>query len=145
MRFAPLLVRFMPSLKKAYTNSTDPGAANRSQVVTKTLKMTLDHSSGTMDGEVLKGSLVLMLLVKYNLTYYLVGPEVWPEMSYNSTDSYWNIVQPHGSEPSPFGNDVDPRQVQLARARVVRIGPQAAKCARLSASPEVVSRYCKTR
>ncbi|MFK7860446.1 MAG: hypothetical protein AB8B64_16625 [Granulosicoccus sp.] len=57
MRFAPLLVRFMPSLKKAYTQSTDPGAANRSQVVTKTLKMTLDHSSGTMDGEVLEGSL----------------------------------------------------------------------------------------
>ena len=57
MRFAPLLVRFFPSLKKAYTDSTNPGGANRSQVVTKTLKMTLDHTSGTMDGEVLEGSL----------------------------------------------------------------------------------------
>lgn len=57
MRFAPLLVRFLPSLKKAYTNTTDPGAANRSQVVTRTLKMTLDHSSGTMDGQVLEGVL----------------------------------------------------------------------------------------
>lgn len=58
MRFAPLLVRFLPSLKKAYTNSADPGAANRSKVLTKTLKMTLDHGSGTMDGEVLEGTLV---------------------------------------------------------------------------------------
>lgn len=57
MRFAPLLMRYMPSLKKAYTNSTNPGAASRSQVVTKTLKMTLDHSNGTMDGEVLEGNL----------------------------------------------------------------------------------------
>ena len=57
MRFAPLLMRFMPSLKKAYAGTNNPGAANRSQVVTKTLKMTLDHSSGTMDGEVLEGTL----------------------------------------------------------------------------------------
>ena len=57
MRFAPLLVRFMPSLKKAYTNTTDPGSANRSQVTTRTLKMTLDHGSGTMDGEVLESTL----------------------------------------------------------------------------------------
>ncbi len=57
MRFAPLLMRYMPSLKKAYTNSTNPGSANRSEVVTKTLKMTLDHSSGAMDGEVREGNL----------------------------------------------------------------------------------------
>ena len=34
-----------------------PGASSRSQVVTKTLRMTLDHTSGTMDGEILVGSL----------------------------------------------------------------------------------------
>ena len=47
----------MPSLKKAYTNATNPGASSRSQVVTNTLRMTLDHTSGSMDGEILVGSL----------------------------------------------------------------------------------------
>ena len=57
LRFGPLLVRFMPSLKKAYTNATNPGASSRSQVVTNTLRMTLDHTTGSMDGEILVGSL----------------------------------------------------------------------------------------
>ena len=57
MRLAPLLVQFMPSLKKAYNKSANPEAASQSQVVTNTLKMTLDHASGTMDGEVLVGTL----------------------------------------------------------------------------------------
>ena len=55
MRFGPLLVRFMPSLKKAYNQSS--GNAGKSQVATNTLKMTLDHASGAMDGEVLAGNL----------------------------------------------------------------------------------------
>lgn len=58
MRFGPLLVRFMPSLKKKFSNSTNQGRNDQSQVVTDTLKMTLDHSTGAMDGEVLTGSLV---------------------------------------------------------------------------------------
>ena len=57
MRFGPLLFRFMPSLKKSFTDSVNPGGANQSQVVTDTLKMTLDHGTGAMDGEVLTGSL----------------------------------------------------------------------------------------
>ena len=57
LRFGPLFLRFMPSLKKAYTNSSNPGAGNQSQVVTNTLRMTLDHASGSMDGEILAGSL----------------------------------------------------------------------------------------
>lgn len=57
MRLAPLLIQFAPSLKKAYNKSANPGGANQSQVATKTLKMTLDHDSGTMDGEVLIGTL----------------------------------------------------------------------------------------
>lgn len=57
MRFAPLLVRFMPSLKSAYAKSANPDGANTSEVLTRTLKMTLDHSSGVMDGEVLEGEL----------------------------------------------------------------------------------------
>ena len=67
MRFAPLLVRFMPNLKKAYTNTTNPGAANQSHVATNTLKMTLDHASGTMDGEVLAGPLTGRQLQSLNL------------------------------------------------------------------------------
>ena len=57
MRLAPLLIQFMPSLKKAYNKTANPDGASQSQVVTTTLKMTLDHASGTMDGEVLAGSL----------------------------------------------------------------------------------------
>ena len=57
MRLAPLLIQFMPSLKKAYNKTANPDAASQSQVITTTLKMTLDHASGTMDGEVLAGSL----------------------------------------------------------------------------------------
>ena len=57
LRLSPLLMQFMPSLKKAYTKATNPDASNRSQVVTNTLRMTLDHTSGTMDGEILAGSL----------------------------------------------------------------------------------------
>ena len=57
LRLSPLLMQFMPSLKKAYTKATNPDASNRSQVVTNTLRMTLDHTSGTMDGEILVGSL----------------------------------------------------------------------------------------
>ena len=55
MRFGPLLLRFMPSLKKAYNQSS--GNAGKSQVATTTLKMTLDHANGSMDGEVLAGNL----------------------------------------------------------------------------------------
>lgn len=56
MRFAPLLVRFLPSLTKGFTSS---GSAHQtSQVTTDTLKMSLDHASGTMDGEVLAGALL---------------------------------------------------------------------------------------
>lgn len=54
MRFAPLLVRFLPSLTKSFSSSA---GANQSQVATDTLKMSLDHASGTMDGEVLTGTL----------------------------------------------------------------------------------------
>lgn len=57
MRFAPLLLRFMPSVSKAYANTVNPNGANSSEVRTRTLKMTLDHSSGVMDGQVLEGEL----------------------------------------------------------------------------------------
>ena len=67
MRFGPLLVRFMPSLKKKFSDSVNPDGANQSQVVTNTLKMTLDHGTGAMDGEVLTGALTGRKLQSLNL------------------------------------------------------------------------------
>lgn len=57
MRFAPFLMQFMPSIKKAFGGAANPGGSSQSQVVTNTLKMTLDHATGTMDGEILDGTL----------------------------------------------------------------------------------------
>lgn len=59
MRFAPLLVRFAPSLKRILgTGAAASGAygsSNDSKVETSTLLMTLDHATGTIKGTVLKG------------------------------------------------------------------------------------------
>lgn len=55
MRFAPLLVRFFPAARKIFSGTAGSSAPTQSQVSTTTLTMTLDHSSGTMDGTVLAG------------------------------------------------------------------------------------------
>ena len=65
MRFWPLLVRFAPGLMKhlggnplrggAFGGGSGGAGAGASQVRTGTVLMTLDHASGQMDGEVLKG------------------------------------------------------------------------------------------
>lgn len=57
MRFAPLLVRFLPMLK-SHLKPTSAGASGggQSQVKTASLVMTLDHSTGTLDGQVLAGN-----------------------------------------------------------------------------------------
>ena len=60
MRFWPLLVRFAPGLMRqlGIGNPLRGGNAGpgTSQVRTATVSMTLDHASGQMDGEVLRGA-----------------------------------------------------------------------------------------
>ncbi len=59
-RIAPLLIRFAPSLRRLW-GSAIPGAAGAGQgagisrVATTTIDMTLDHSTGTIDGQVKVG------------------------------------------------------------------------------------------
>ena len=55
-RLAPLL-RFWPMARQLYNNykSQNPGSGNQSNVHTTWLAMTLDHDSGEIDGEILKG------------------------------------------------------------------------------------------
>ena len=62
-RIAPLLIRFAPSLRQ-FWGSAIPGAAGASQgagvsrVTTATIDMTLDHSTGTIDGLIKQGPFV---------------------------------------------------------------------------------------
>ena len=59
-RIAPLLIRFAPSLRRLW-GSAVPGAAGAGQgagvsrVTTPTIDMTLDHSTGTIDGQIKQG------------------------------------------------------------------------------------------
>ena len=61
MRFAPLLVRFAPTLQKHFGTGNPFGqdAAGRqsgtSEVRTRTILMRLEHATGAMDGDVLEG------------------------------------------------------------------------------------------
>jgi hypothetical protein len=56
MRFAPLLVRFAPSLKRILgTGAAASGAPNDSKVSTATILMTLNHATGNINGTVLQG------------------------------------------------------------------------------------------
>lgn len=59
MRFAPLLVRFAPSLKRILgTGAAASGAygsSNDSKVSTTTILMTLNHATGNINGTVLQG------------------------------------------------------------------------------------------
>ncbi|MBX2880866.1 MAG: hypothetical protein KTR32_13075 [Granulosicoccus sp.] len=58
MRFAPLLMRFLPMFKSHLgPSSAGPGHSGSSQVKTPSLVMTLDHASGSLDGEILAGEL----------------------------------------------------------------------------------------
>ena len=59
IRFAPLLLRFAPSLKRHF-NSSQSGAAGAagsgtSQVSTATVVMSMQHTSGEIDGSVIAG------------------------------------------------------------------------------------------
>ncbi|MDL0433569.1 molecular chaperone DnaJ [Marinobacter sp. TBZ242] len=54
----PLLRRFLPSLLTGSTGGAgraEAGSGNQSHVSSEILDMTLDHDSGTMSGEILKG------------------------------------------------------------------------------------------
>ncbi|MGK0283216.1 MAG: hypothetical protein ACI82O_002758 [Patiriisocius sp.] len=59
MRFAPLLIRFAPSLKGIFgTGAAASGAygsSNDSKVSTTTILMTLNHATGNINGTVLQG------------------------------------------------------------------------------------------
>jgi len=59
MRIAPLLMRFAPSLSKHFGGiagaAAGSGAPGASTVSTATLLMSLDHTSGTIDGKVTAG------------------------------------------------------------------------------------------
>ena len=61
MRIAPLLIRFAPSLRRFIGTGALGAAAAKasgagvSRVLTDTIAMTLEHATGRVDGEVLKG------------------------------------------------------------------------------------------
>ncbi|MFK7892379.1 MAG: hypothetical protein AB8B63_16295 [Granulosicoccus sp.] len=58
MRFAPLLVRFLPMLKSHLGPSAMGGMGSRSsKVKTASLIMTLDHDSGSLDGQIMASEL----------------------------------------------------------------------------------------
>lgn len=58
MRIAPLLVRFFPMFKQLFDQHkvSNPAAGRRSNVRTELLVMTLDHDTGSIDGEVTRGT-----------------------------------------------------------------------------------------
>ncbi|WP_432698557.1 molecular chaperone DnaJ [Marinobacterium sp. YM272] len=58
-RMLPLLMRFLPWLQRnlSYKNRQNRKSGKRSSVSSRMIAMTLDHDSGAMDGEVLRGSL----------------------------------------------------------------------------------------
>ncbi|MEP6390178.1 MAG: molecular chaperone DnaJ [Halioglobus sp.] len=51
----PTLIRLFPMLSSALGNRTSAGAGQTSTVTTELLRMTLDHDSGALAGEVLRG------------------------------------------------------------------------------------------
>lgn len=56
-RLLPLMLKFLPFIHQQYQKQQTSKAheANQSEVVTDILRMTLDHDSGQLDGEVLAG------------------------------------------------------------------------------------------
>lgn len=73
VRFAPMLIRYVPSLRKIL-GSAMPGAAASgqkpgvSQVSTATIDMSLDHATGQIDGAVKLGPCAGMKLSQLSLT-----------------------------------------------------------------------------
>lgn len=60
MRLAPLLIKFAPGLASQFGSPFAPNSRNAqssSKVKTDSLIMTLDHATGKMDGEIIKGAL----------------------------------------------------------------------------------------
>lgn len=55
MRLLPFAIRFFPQISKLMQGETPFGDGQRSRLRSKTLNVTLDHSSGLMDGEVIAG------------------------------------------------------------------------------------------
>lgn len=66
MRIAPLLVRFAPFLKRFLGGAVSAAAGNaqaqKSKVATDTIVMSLDHSTGSVTGQVIAGDLAGRML-----------------------------------------------------------------------------------
>ena len=102
----PTLIRLFPMLASLRSKgSTGPGAGQTSTVVTDILRMHLDHDSGALSGEVLKGSYREWLLEEMNreqlreLYSYCQAED--PD-SVQLLDSY---LQQRFPNEEPFGND----------------------------------------
>jgi len=99
MRFAPLLIRYAPSLKR-FLGGAGLGAAGfgnagqTSKVRTQYLIMTLNHESGSIDGEITTGP--------------LAGKQL-SELSIEEIKSFYSECEQH-----------DPEAVRLLRAYVAR-------------------------
>ena len=128
----PTLIRLFPMLASLRSQgAAGPGAGKSSTVVTDILRMHLDHDSGALSGEVLKGSFREWLLDEMNreqlrdLYHYC---EVEDPDSVQLLDSYLQQRFPgeepfgDGASPPPSGNTGMSRDEALA---VLGLGPDA--------------------
>jgi hypothetical protein len=67
----PLLIRYFPILQqfhRKHTHNTTSASGNSSEVITRTLKMSLDHDTQTLQGEVIDGLFAGSTLEQLELT-----------------------------------------------------------------------------
>ena len=56
MRIMPLLIRFFPQISQMFAGNSPFGAGQSSRLRSATLVVTIEHSNGRMDGEVIAGT-----------------------------------------------------------------------------------------
>ncbi len=128
----PTLIRLFPMLASLRSQGAGgPGAGKSSTVVTDILRMHLDHDSGALSGEVLKGSFREWLLDEMNreqLHELYRYCEVEDPDSVQLLDSYLQQRFPNeepfgdGASPPPSGSTGMSRDEALA---VLGLGPDA--------------------
>ena len=102
----PTLIRLFPMLASLRSKgATGPGAGQNSTVVTDILRMHLDHDSGALSGEVLKGSYREWLLEEMNREQLRELYSYCQSQDPDSVQLLESYLQQRFPNEAPFGDD----------------------------------------
>jgi hypothetical protein len=102
----PTLIRLFPMLASLRSKgATGPGAGQTSTVVTDILRMRLDHDSGALSGEVLKGSYREWLLEEMNREQLRELYSYCQSQDPDSVQLLDSYLQQRFPNEAPFGDD----------------------------------------